>query len=90
MNNFDKVKLTVKIFQDLKLLNTVYHAEDLKRKHLYTEWLELMDSCRAIIFFAGDGKIYQREDFEVPQMSIYLDDYILNEKFILKSEESYK
>ena len=89
MNNFDKVKLTVKIFQDLKLLNTVYHAEDLKRKHLYNEWLELMDSCRAIIFFAGDCKIYQR-DFEVPQMSIYLDDYILNEKFILKSEESYK
>ena len=89
MNNYDKVKLTVKIFQDLKLLNTVYHAEDLKRKHLYTEWLELMDSCRAIIFFAGDGKIYQRE-FEVPQISVYLDDYILNEKFILKSEESYK
>lgn len=89
MNNFDKVKLTVKIFQDLKLLNTVYHAEDLKRKHLYDEWLELMNACRAIIFFAGDGKIYQR-DFEVPQMSIYLDDYILNEKFILKSEESYK
>ena len=89
MNNYDKVKLTVKIFQDLKLLNTVYHAEDLKRKHLYNEWLELMDECRAIIFFAGDGKIYQRE-FEVPQMSVYLDDYILNEKFILKSEESYK
>ena len=89
MNSFDKVKLTVKIFQDLKLLNTPYHSEDLKRKHLYDEWLKLMDECRAIIFFAGDGKIYQRE-FEVPQMSVYLDDYILNEKFILKSEESYK
>lgn len=89
MNNYDKVKLTVKIFQDLKLLNTVYHAEDLKRKHLYNEWLELMDSCRAIIFSAGNCKIYQRE-FEVPQMSVYLDDYIIREKFVLKSEESYK
>ena len=89
MNNFDKVKLTVEIFQDLKLLNTVYHAEELRRKHLYDEWLSLYGQCRAIIFCAGDGKIYQRE-FEVPQMSVYLDDYIMNEKFILKSEESYK
>lgn len=32
MNNFDKVKLTVKIFQDLKLLNTSFHQEDLKKK----------------------------------------------------------
>lgn len=90
MNNFDKVKLTVKIFQDLKLLNTQYHSEDLKRKHLYEEWFSLYEECRAIIFSAGDGKIYQRDEFEVPQMSEYLDDYILNEKFILKSEESYK
>lgn len=89
MNNFDKVKLTVKIFQDLKLLNTQYHAEDLKRKHLYKEWFSLYEECRAIIFSAGNSKIYQRE-FEVPQMSVYLDDYIIREKFILKSEESYK
>lgn len=32
MNSFDKVKLTVEIFQDLKLLNTAFHREDLKKK----------------------------------------------------------
>ena len=88
MSNFEKVKLTVKIFQDLKLLNTPYHSEDLKRKHLYEEWLKMMDSCRAIIFSAGNSKIYQRE-FDVPQMSIYLDDYIIREKYINKTEQSY-
>lgn len=88
MNNFDKIKLTVELFQDLKILNTPYHAEDLKRKHLYDEWLELMDSCRAILFCAGDFKIYQKE-FDIPQMSVYLDDYIIREKFINMTEQSY-
>lgn len=88
MNNFDKVKLTVKIFQDLKLLNTSFHQKDLKKKGLYDEWLSLYDYCRAIIYSAGNSKIYQRE-FDIPQMSEYLDDYILNEKYIIETEKSY-
>lgn len=88
MNNFDKVKKTTQLFQDLKLLDTPFHQEELKTKYLYDEWVKLMEECRSIIFQAGNGKIYQRE-FEVPLVSEFLDDYILKEKFFIQTENSY-